>query len=247
MSTIETPKAIISEGLFLEPSDAVWEQVKEYAPTFLTEFAVMFSQIVTYKLAAHFLGKQGFSEYSLARRTVSLIFPIPVLGLVVGLPRYIGLCKGRDDDRAASRYFGATLWCVGGAGIACLLLINLFAGGFGYLFFGDRNYRAFALPISLMMLGLCLHAVVCGYFRGRMRLNLANALQLVNLVIAPVCVFLLFRNSLSRVLTIMGLVWTGVAGVGLLFTPFQGIRETAGKRYTNSCVTVFSASLETLF
>lgn len=206
-------------------SGAVWESVKEYLPTFLTEFAVMASQVAVYKMAAVYLGKEGFSEYALARRTVSLIFPIPVLGLAVGLPRYIGFSIGRSDREGSSRYYGATLCCVGGAAIICTILLNVFAGWFGYLFFGDRSYGALALPLSLMILGLCLHTAVCGYFRGHMNLNRANLLQFINLAIAPVLAFGVYQHSIRAVLGGLGLIWIGTAGAFLLLTPFQTVAQ----------------------
>ncbi len=229
MATLETPKTTPVHEMFPWLSVAAWGQVKEYAPTFLTEFAVMVSQIVAYKLSAHYLGKQGFAEYALSRRTVSLIFPIPVLGLAVGLPRYIGFSKGRKDPQSAARYYGATLWCAGSAALICVALLNLFAGTFGYLFFGDRSYGSLARPVSLMILGLCVHTVVCGYFRGHMNLNRANLMQLLNLALAPTAVFFFARHSLGSVLLSLGLIWTVTAGTALLFTPWRATRENTWK------------------
>lgn len=229
MATIETSKSMLLRGMVPWLTDAAWEQLREYVPTFLTEFAVMASQIVLYKLAAHYLGKMGFSEYALARRTVSLLFPIPVLGLAVGLPRYIGFTNGQGDSEGASRYYGATLWCVGSTALAFPLLMNLFARPFAYLFFGDAAYGYLAFPLSLMILGLCVHTVVCGYFRGHRALNRANALQFVNLGIVPVVSFLLFGHSLTKVLAAIGLFSTVIASVGLFWTPFRTITENNWK------------------
>jgi O-antigen/teichoic acid export membrane protein len=200
-------------------------ELGEYVPTFLTEFSVMASQIVLYKLAAHYLGKMGFSEYALARRTVSLLFPIPVLGLAVGLPRYIGFSTGQGDPAGGSRYYGATLWCVGSAAFVFLVTLNVFARPFAYLFFGDAAYRYLAFPLSLMIVGLCLHTVVCGYFRGRRLLNRANILQLINLGIVPVLAFLMFGQSLTKVLVATGVFSLAIASVGLFWTPFQAITK----------------------
>jgi O-antigen/teichoic acid export membrane protein len=229
MTADEASRGMRLRGMFPWLSGASWGQIKEYAPTFVTEFAVMASQIITYKLAAYYLGKQGFSEYALARRTVSLIFPIPVLGLAVGLPRYIGFSNGRNDPESAARYYGATLWCAGCAAVVCVVLLNLFAATFGYLFFGDRGYGSFARPLSLMILGLCIHTVVCGYLRGHMHLNRANLLQFLNLALAPTCVFFFARHSLGGVLTSLGLVWTVTAGAALLLTPWQAMLQNTRK------------------
>lgn len=229
MAILATPKSILGRAIFPWLRDSTWEQIEEYSPTFLTEFVVMASQIMLYKLAAHFLGKTGFSEYALARRTVSLLFPIPVLGMAVGLPRYIGFTNGRGENGRADRYFGATLWCVAGAAFICLILANVLSKSFAYAFFGDKAYSYLALPLSLMILGQCLHTVVCGYFRGHLMLNRANGLQILNLGIVPIISFLLFGQSLSRVLTAMGLISTFLSGIALLFTPVRVVVENNWK------------------
>jgi O-antigen/teichoic acid export membrane protein len=229
MATLETPKSILVRTRIPWFTESNWKQVQEYSPTFLTEFVVMASQILLYKLAAHYLGKTGFSEYALARRTVSLLFPIPVLGMAVGLPRYIGATSGRGDRDAAARYFGATLWCVAGAAFICLTLINLFSKPFSYVFFGSNTYSYLALPLSVMILGQCLHTVVCGYFRGHMMLGRANALQIVNLALVPVGSFLVFGQSLPKLLIAIGALSTLMSSVGLLFTPVWAVAENNWK------------------
>jgi O-antigen/teichoic acid export membrane protein len=228
MATAEAPKVIPLRRTLPWLSVATWDQIKEYAPTFLTEFTVMASQIIVYKLAAHYLAKQGFSEYALARRTVSLIFPIPVLGLSVGLPRYISFSNGRNDRESADRYFGATLWCAGIASLLCVVLINLFAGAFSYLFFGSQSYRGLAFPISLMILGLCEHTVACGYFRGHMELNRANVLQLINLALLPILVFFSARHSLEAILTTLGSLSIMTSSLALCLTPLRAMARKSG-------------------
>lgn len=226
MATIETPKLTAIRGMLPWVSDAAWTQFKEYAPTLLTELAVMISQILAYKLAAHFLGRQGFSEYSLSRRTVTLIIPLVVIGLTVGLPRYLGFSNSRNDHQRANQYYGATLLLVGGTSLLCVLLINSFANTFAYLFFGDPSYGFLAFPLSVMILGLSLHTIVCSYYRGIMQLNRANLIQIVNLGIVPIAAFFLLGGSVRGVLLTLGLAWGAVACLGLVLTPFASISGT---------------------
>jgi O-antigen/teichoic acid export membrane protein len=227
MATTDAPKALLSGAKFAWLPNANWVQVKQYAPTFLTEFTVMASQIVVYKLAAYYLAKAGFSEYALARRTVSLIFPIPVLGMSVGLPRYISFSNGRKDPQTADRYYSATLKCAGLAAVLCFAFINLFPRAFTALFFGSPNYHRLAFPISLMILGLCAHTVACGYFRGHRQLNRANALQVINLALLPVLVFVPLFHSLEAILTILGLLSLVSSGMALYFTPWQCVAKNS--------------------
>src|SRR6266849_4226568 len=98
MATTDIPKpGVPSAGAgtrFSWITENLCSHVREYAGTFATEFTVLACQLLTYKLAAHFLGKAGFAEYAVARRTISLIYPLPLLGLGIALPRYIAQAAG---------------------------------------------------------------------------------------------------------------------------------------------------------
>ncbi|HJZ62913.1 MAG TPA: lipopolysaccharide biosynthesis protein, partial [Candidatus Acidoferrum sp.] len=193
--------------------------VREYGGTFATEFTVLACQLLTYKLAAHFLGKDGFSEYAVARRTISMIYLVPLLGITVALPRYIAHAIGGGHGRRTAKYFGAALWCVGSALLASVLLMNLFSGTFAYLFFADKQYAGLVLPLSVLVVGLALHSLVYSYFRGHLEMRRANLLQLVNLGIMPLAAFFLFGGSVRSVLLSLGILATAGACVGLAMTP----------------------------
>jgi O-antigen/teichoic acid export membrane protein len=200
-----------------------FQHVREYGPTIATEFTVMCAQIVAYKLAAHFLGTDGFSEYAVARRAATLISPLPLLGLAVGLPRYIAYSNGCGDAEAASRYYGATLRCVACAIVLCLGVLNLLREQFAFLIFGDRGYAHLILPISLMVLGLSLHGIVYSYFRGHLIMKRANVLQIVNLAGVPILCFVTLHQSVGTLIFSLGLLWSVVAFAALCFTPVQQI------------------------
>jgi O-antigen/teichoic acid export membrane protein len=160
------------------------------------------------------------------RRTVSLLMPIPVLGLSVGLTRFIGFSNGKGDSEAASRFYGASLWCIGIATLVCVLALNFMRGSFAFLLFGNRAYGWLVPPMSLMIAGLCVHTIVCGYFRGHLDMNKANLLQLLNLAALPPLLFLFFHNSLQEILNLTGGLWIATAGIALLFTPIQSATAT---------------------
>jgi len=196
------------------------ELFKEYGTTFLTEFTVAISLLLTFKLAAQEFGREGFSEYAIARRTISLLFPFLLLGLPVALPRYIG--RANAEPNRCTRYYGATLWCQ-----ACLAalgagFITLFRKEFAYLFFGSEDYANLALPVTLILVGLSMHAVVYNYFRGHLALRHANAMQLINFAVVPMVGFYHFGPSVYTVLTAWGAGTIAVAAAGFLwFTPWR--------------------------
>jgi O-antigen/teichoic acid export membrane protein len=227
MSTLETPKVVPLRQRFPWVSDAARQQIKEYAPTFLAEGAGVVSQIIAYKLAAHYLGKQGFSEYAVARRAISTIYPVGLLGMGVALPRFIAISAREDEACLRDRFFGATLWCVGLSVLIIVGLLNLMPLKFSYLIYGSGSYRSLAFPISTIIAGLSLHALAYGYFRGQLQMTRANALQLVNFGVVPLVVLLWGTRSAEGVLEEIGLLSIVVSVVGLLFTPWY--------KFTSNC------------
>jgi len=196
------------------------ELSKEYGPTVLTESTVALSLLLTFKLAAREFGKEGFSEYAIARRTISLLFPFLILGLPLALPRYIGRASG--DLNRCTRYYGATLWCQACLASLAGIFITLFRKEFAFVFFGSENYANLAFPVTLVLIGLSLHAVVYNYFRGHLALRHANAMQLTNFAVVPMIAFYLFGTSVYAVLTAWGAGTAAVATTGLLwFTPWR--------------------------
>jgi len=199
------------------------DQAREYLPTIATEFAVIVAQIVAFKLAAHYLGPEGFSEYAVARRAASLISALPLLGLAVGLPRYIAYSNGRGDSQATVRYYGAALRCVGIAMILCLIVLNGLRSQVAFLIFGNKAYAGLILPVSLMVLGLALHGIVYSYFRGHLAMMRANLLQVVNLAVVPIVCFATLHQSTRTLVLSLGSAWFLVAFVALWFTPVGGV------------------------
>ena len=142
VESVATPRRWSLLGL----AEDVVKQGPEYASTFITQFADLVCQILAYKLAAHFLGKQGFSEYAVARRAISTIYPVTLLGLGVALPRYIALSMRDHQAAMRDRFFGAAVWCVGLAVLVIGLIINMMASEFSFLIYGRARTAHWHFP-----------------------------------------------------------------------------------------------------
>lgn len=181
--------------------------------TFLTEFAVLAAGILVYKLAAGRLGVDGFSEYAVSRRTVSLIQPAVVVGLGVGIPRYVALASAGARPKSVDAYFAA------GAAILVVAVVVLFAGMnllenvCSSLFFGSPRYRHLVFPISAMVAGLTLHTACYGYYRGKLSMVRANGLQALNRGVVLLLAFA-FGTTANQVLLATGI---GLSGVSVVF------------------------------
>ncbi len=223
MATLETPKVAAAGERHIWISAEAWQQIRDYGPTFATEFAIMASLIFTYKLAAHFLGKQGFSEYAVARRVISTIYPIALLGFGVAMPRYIALSGEEYQGKSSERFFGAAFWCVGLVTMTLLGVVNLFPSQIAYLVYGSREYASFVFPISLVIGGLTLHALCYAYFRGHLRMAPANTLQFANLAVVPVLAFYLGGRTTVEVLERIGWFTVLVSLTALWWMPWRAL------------------------
>jgi O-antigen/teichoic acid export membrane protein len=191
----------------------------------------MASQILVYKLAADFLGKDGFSEYALARRAVSLISPLLLLGLGVAVPRYIAFKAAENNPDRAERYFGAGLATVGMTTAISTFFAVSCPGWCAYILFGSKTYSYLVFPLNLLLVGLAFHSIVYAYFRGRLAMSSANSLQFMNLGVVPPAAFLVFGHSVKSVVTATGLLAMAVAGIALFFTP---VRQLAGNNLSEA-------------
>lgn len=180
---------------------------------------VLVTGLAVYKLAYHFLGAEGFSEYALCRRNITLTQPLLYLGLGVAIPRYMAYASARDRDpggKKADDYFLSGLLMITITIMLATAVFNLLKGPIAFLLFGGAEYEYLILPINLALIGLMSFSVIYDYYRGKMLFLRANLVQFVNMGIVPLLAFFVGRNT-SQVLAITGLIWLGIA---LVLMPF---------------------------
>jgi len=197
-----------------------------YATTFLAEGLVVGSYLLAFKLIAAYSGTQGFGEYSLSRRTLSLLLPLVVLGADLGIARYVSYAE--EEKSGKSPDYAAAALIVLAAGVAAVSVVLLVAAAFwGHVFFGSESYAGLVLALPVLLGGGGLHSVVYGYLRGLHRIQAANVVLAVNMGLLPLGAILLFHGSVVWILYAMGIGWTVASGFVLVRLPirFAGIKE----------------------
>jgi O-antigen/teichoic acid export membrane protein len=188
---------------------------KDYIITFITEFMVLICGILVYSVATRTLGKEGFSEYALSRRTISLIRPALLLGLSIAIPRYIAY-KSTLDKKTSDSYFWVGLFLVFCATAVFLLVFIFFKKPFSFLLFGSSEHFYLIFPISLTLIGLMVHSLCYSFFRGKLMMSNANLLQMINMGIIPLFSVAIGENTVEA-LIITGAMWSGISFVFLFF------------------------------
>ncbi|MFH0896409.1 MAG: hypothetical protein V2A54_18405 [Bacteroidota bacterium] len=198
------------------------KKITDYLFTFGTEGIVMIAGLLVYRLAANQFGDLGFSEYSLARRAISLIQPVLILGMGVGIPRYIAFSRAEGNIEKSNTYFLSGFLLLNLFSLLLLIFLVVFREMAAFWLFGDVQYTYMIIPIAVMLLGASLHASAYSYFRGTVRMKIANLFQLINLGIVPV-VSLLAGNSIQEIFYYNGAAWC-IVSIVFLTIIFTGIR-----------------------
>jgi O-antigen/teichoic acid export membrane protein len=201
---------------------------RNYITTFIAEAAVVISYLLAFRLVAVFLGTTGFGEYSLSRRTLSLLLPLAVLGLDVGVARYVSYGEAKKVDPSANgapestaTYVPAALTLLAASvGIISVVLVA-FAGFWSQLFFGSAGYTDLVYALPVLIAGGGLHVLAYGYLRGLARIQWANVVYVFNFAILPVASILFFSSSVEMMLIALGGGWIVVSGFALLRLPMD--------------------------
>jgi O-antigen/teichoic acid export membrane protein len=192
----------------------------DYVLTFLTEFIVLVAGVLVYKFAANLSGKDDFSEYAICRRTISFIQPLLILGLAVGIPRFIAYASGGGSEKLEGTFFMAGLLVAISILFPSLLIFNVFSKQFSFLFFGDEKFKYLIPYLSIMIAGMIFHALAYSYLRGKIWMKLANLFQLINIGLVPMIVFALF-HTVNDVLLYTGLSWLCVSLIMVVVILFK--------------------------
>jgi len=205
---------------------------KDISLTFITESTVLIAFFFIYRLIALNFGPEGVGEYSLVKRVIGFMQPLLLLGLWVGLPRYIAMA---EDEEQRSSYIKAGGLTVATATFIFLIFINLFKDYFAKIFFGTANYTSLILPFSFFLAGLTLHALIYSYFRGQLFTKTFNILQVVNLALIPIVILILFKDiSIKKLITLIGISTFVIAFIFALYFIKEFFVPIKKRQFTNS-------------
>jgi len=183
---------------------------RDYITTFLSEIFVIATYLILFRLVAVQFGTVGFGEYALSRRTLTLLSPLAVLGLDVAVTRFVAIALGRSANPAT--YPVAALTVMAGSWAVLSAVLVLFREPLANLFFGSSAYTGLILPLPVLLAGGDVHMIAYAYLRGRLQVQRANVLMVVNQGTIPLVAVATSGHSVVRILCVMGVGWL-VAGL----------------------------------
>jgi O-antigen/teichoic acid export membrane protein len=200
------------------------------AVTLAGQVLVALGAVLLYRLIAQRSGTEGFASFSLAKQFVNLLFPVVTVGLVGGLPRSIALARGKPGAPGEDALLAAaTAICGAAAGVAAAVAI-LFPGLVSDVFFGGEASDSLVTAAAALLLATTAFYVAYGYFRGRLRLVVANGLQVVGVGAIPPAILLASHGlSVPDLVALMAL-GLAIASLGLIAAPLVRGLARGGSR-----------------
>lgn len=189
---------------------------RDYALTFGTELSSLAAGLIVLRLAAVYWGPAGFGEYVLARRIIGLVALPALVGMGLAVTRYVATIRagaGRHEERI---YLASAVGILATTCATTLIGFNLLARPLAVALFGDSRYAPLIHGVSLAILGNALHGLAYGAYRGRLAMARANAVQLVNLALVPLCCFMVPGLPPSAMVATIGALWTVIACAALI-------------------------------
>ena len=153
-----------------------------------TSVVVSCAALLVISLVGRLKDPEAVAEYLLLRRVSSWLLSGVLLGISVALPRYVAHLVNRP--RLQKNYFWGALGLAMTATAAVAILIDVRPSSFARLLFGDPQFRTLIVPLSLFLLANGFHATVFGFYRGRLQMERANALQFLNFAVFPLATVL---------------------------------------------------------
>jgi O-antigen/teichoic acid export membrane protein len=209
--------------------------------TFITQGITLITLVFVYRLIAQRLGPEGVGEYSLIKRVVGFLEPILLLGLGVGISRYVAMSRDKEERNL---YVKSGTLVVVPLVFFFLLFMNLFKEYFVKVFFGSADYIYLILPLSFLLIGSITHGLVYSYFRGRFLVKVFNSLQIANLTLVPLVSLLFLKNiTVEKLITSIGIITSVTSFVFFLFFAKEFFVRVEKQEFKNSIKKLFCYSL----
>lgn len=152
------------------------------------------------------LGVEGFGEYALSRRALSLLLPVALLGVDMALARRLARSDTTARDQDRYRWAALVVFLSSLAGLTVVLLVPIHWSA--SVLFGSDRYADLLLPFPILLLGAGLHGLAYGRLRGTFQIQRANVLMVLNQAVAPPVAVLLVGFSVPLMLLLIGVFWT---------------------------------------
>jgi O-antigen/teichoic acid export membrane protein len=196
---------------------------RDFLVTLSAQVAVAVGGLLLYRLLALEKGAEGMAAYGLVKQDVIFLFPAAMVGLQMGIPRYVAL--DRDTAGAGERYLLAAIAVTGAAAAIVCTALLVSPDATAALLFGDSDRDHLVVPLVTTLLATLAFEVVYGYYRGRSEFKLASAARALSVAAFPVVLLLVIPSEpLGRLINYMAFAALGTCALLAAKPVVRGLR-----------------------
>ena len=178
------------------------------------EAASIVLALLALRAAAGF-GPVGFGIYAVGRRALQLIAYPALLGLGISLPRHVAHDGVFGAESTSRQALLAALLLLTPGFVALALLALIWPGTIADIFYGDSSYVGMARSIVIAALGLGVHTLAHGLYRGRMQFHRAALLHVLGAGLIPLLA-ILAADGPQGAIALTGAGWMLAGAVSLV-------------------------------
>jgi O-antigen/teichoic acid export membrane protein len=191
---------------------------RHYAVTALGNATVVISGLILVRLIARASGTAVFGEFQIADNLVATLQPALLLGLGVGVSRFVA--QGLDDPSVDEfGYVVIALKAVSLPLIAASIILLGAPQALSRLLLGSAEHAALVRALSLDVAGIVLSGIVYSYFRGRLQFGRASIFQTAVMGFIPLASFVVVgapHGSLADYFGLAGSAWIVLSAIILI-------------------------------
>ena len=161
---------------------------RDIAITSFTQVTVAVGGLLLYRLLALEKGAEGVASYALVKQISIFAWPVVMVGLQTGIPRYVALGRSRPGGAEATLLASLLVTTTTMLAISALALVS--PETTASLVFGDSDRTHLVFPLVATLVATVVLEVVYGYFRGQSDFVIGNAVRIVGVASLPVVLLL---------------------------------------------------------
>jgi O-antigen/teichoic acid export membrane protein len=177
---------------------------KDFIVSYISEAIVLCSSVFIFKIIANYFGDVAFSEFALTRRSVSLLLPALMMGLSVGIPRYMAIALAKGSERDSNNYLFSGAFLLFFSLLFFGSIVLFFKSTVALLIFGRDGYVHYIYPIIIVLSGSITFTFLYSYLRGKLKITTAGLCKAINLGFFPI-VSCIFASSVAEQMMVQGL------------------------------------------
>lgn len=184
---------------------------KDVIITIIGQLIVLLVTFIVNKIVSVQLGTEGYTEFSIAKRSAGVISYVMLMGLGIAVPRFIPQAKAEKNEILKRKYILSSIII-----LLTMSLIIILLGFFGKkilstIIFGSQDYSYTVLSMLIFAFSTSITTLAISFYRALDQFYMYSISQIIIQFIMLLCTFFL-NKEFNNLILFWGIL-TGIYGL----------------------------------